>query len=100
MNDLCNLLNTASIDYDESKELEHFASLTTFNKQVLIESDERYQRYLQGINYWYINQVSYEYIKDNIVKFLQIKNTNKNMIIKLKLMKYIDKEFLKILENL
>jgi hypothetical protein len=64
----------------------------------LAKTDERYERYLRGIDIWEMDGVSYEYIRENIKNYLSIDTNESNMKTKLKLMRNIDKKIKEIIE--
>lgn len=97
---ICNQLTNAGLEYDERNELFDFLSLKMAGRSELIKTDERYARYLRGIDIWEINGVSYEYIRENIKVYLSMDSNEENLITKLKLMRKIDKQLKKIIEEL
>lgn len=96
---MCNQLSNAGIEYDERSELYDFLELKMAGKSELVKTDERYARYLRGIDIWEIDGVSYEYIKENIKMFLSIETNDKNLVKKLKLMRKIDKQINEIIQT-
>ena len=77
-------------------------------KRVLIRTDKRYKRYLSDIFNW-LNESSiivnvgksyYDIVEDNICRFLEIENSEKNLISKLELMYTIDMQIYNILQYL
>jgi hypothetical protein len=97
---ICNKMSYAGIEYDERSELFDFLSLKMAGMSDVIKTDERYSRYLRGIDIWEIDGVSYEYIRENIKKYLSIQSNEDNLIKKLKFMRIIDKQLKSIIENL
>ena len=97
---ICNQLSNAGIEYDERNELFDFLSLKMAGKSELVKTDERYLRYLRGIDIWEIDGISYEYIRENIKTFLNMETTDKNLIKKLKMMRKIDKQIKEVIEAL
>lgn len=95
---LCNQMINSGIEYDERKELYEFLELKKAGIKVLRQTDERYTRYLNGIDIWEIDGVSYEYIRENIKKYLNFETNKDNAISKLKLMKLIDTQIKKVIE--
>ena len=73
---LCNQMINSGIEYDERKELYEFLELKKAGIKVLRQTDERYTRYLNGIDIWEIDGVSYEYIRENIKKYLNFETNN------------------------
>jgi hypothetical protein len=100
MDDLCNQLKKkTNVFYDERKELESFFEKDCLDLEDLKESDERYKRYLDGIQVWKSGRKSFEHIRDNIQNFLNLKSTVENMHKKMKLMRIIDEDLMGILLN-
>lgn len=97
---ICNQLTNAGIEYDERNELFDFLALKMAGKSELVKTDERYSRYLRGIDIWEIDGVSYEYIRENIKVYLSMETNEVNLITKLKLMRKIDKQLKKVIEAL
>lgn len=97
---ICNKMSYAGIEYDERSELFDFLSLKMAGMSDVIKTDERYSRYLRGIDIWEIDGVSYEYIRENIKKYLSIQSNEDNLIKKLKFMRIIDKQLKSIIENI
>ncbi len=97
---ICNKMSKTGIEYDERGELFDFLKLKMAGKSELLKTDERYTRYLRGIDIWEIDGVSYEYLRENIKMFLSIELTESNMMIKLKCMRKIDKQLKEVIDNL
>lgn len=97
---ICNKMSYAGIEYDERSELLDFLQLKMAGMSDVIKTDERYSRYLRGIDIWEIDGVSYEYIRENIKKYLSIPSNETNLIKKLKLMRIIDKQIKTVIENI
>ena len=97
---ICQQMSTANIEYDEHTELFDFLHLKLAGKSELYKTDERYSRYLRGIDIWEIDGVCYEYIRENIKRYLSIDTNESNLIIKLKLMRKIDKQIKEVIDNL
>jgi hypothetical protein len=97
---ICDKLSNTMIEYDEYSELFEFLNLKMAGKSDLIKTDERYVRYLRGIDIWIIGNTSYEYIRDNIILYLSLETNNTNLIKKLKLMRTIDLQLKGILDNI
>lgn len=95
---ICNQMLNSGIDYDERTELFDFLQLKLAGKSELAKTDERYARYLRGIDIWEIDGVSYEYIRENIKQYLLIETNDSNVIMKLKLMRKIDKQLKEIID--
>lgn len=95
---ICNKMSNTGIEYDERCELFEFLGLKMAGKSELAKTDERYIRYLRGIDIWEINGVSYEYIRENIIRYLSIDTNDSNLIIKLKLMRKIDKQIKEMID--
>jgi len=97
---LCDKISNSDIEYNERQELEECLSIKVAGKTVLLRTQERYQRYMDGIEIWEIDDISYYHIKDNIVEYLSIPLSNKdNLIIKLKLMRKIDKQIMNMIQT-
>ena len=97
---ICSKMSYAGIEYDERSELFDFLQLKMAGMSDIIKTDERYSRYLRGIDIWEIDGVSYEYIRENIKKYLSIPSNETNLIKKLKLMRIIDKQIKTVIENI
>jgi hypothetical protein len=97
MYDICNKMSNSRI-YDERQEVFDSLNLKFAGKSDLLKADERYMRYLRDIEVWDIYEESYEYVRENIKKYLSIETTDKNLLIKLKMMRMIDKQFKHIIE--
>lgn len=97
---ICNQLINSGIEYDERSELFDFLGLKMAGKSELVKTDERYIRYLRGIDIWEIDGVSYEYIRENIKQFLGMETNEVNLIKKLKMMRKIDKQIKEVIQAL
>jgi hypothetical protein len=97
---LCNQMINSDIEYDERRELYDFLELKKAGVKVIRQTDERYSRYLKGIDIWEIDGESYEYIRENIKTFLNIETIKENLITKLKLMRIIDKQLKEVIERI
>jgi hypothetical protein len=97
---ICNKMSNTGIEYDERSELFDFLGLKMAGKSELVKTDERYIRYLRGIDIWEIDGISYDYICENIKTYFSIELTESNMIMKLKLMRKIDKQIKEVIEKL
>ena len=87
LDSLCDILNISNIEYDEFKELEN----TYNNPQVkLTITIERYERYIKNIDIWVINNISYLYIKDLILDFLNNPSYEKSRIIDCEILSMLD----------
>ena len=88
MDQLIEKMQNVSTEYDEYEELTETGDLKS--------TYERYNRYINGIHLWTIDECDYNYIKNMILEFIFLMNKNdqKNC---LKLMKIIDKELINIL---
>jgi hypothetical protein len=93
------MLNSG-IEYDERNELFDFLQLKLAGKSELNKTDERYIRYLRGVDIWEIDGISYEYIRENIKKYLSIETSESNIIMKLKLMRKIDIQLKEVIEKI
>ena len=100
IDNLCNKMVNSGIEYDERQELYEFLELKKAGIKVLRQSDERYMRYLNGIDIWEIDGVSYEYIRTNIKNYLDLETNKENVIQKLKLMRIIDKQIQEVIEKM
>jgi hypothetical protein len=74
----------------EYQELSDALKLDRIRKIDLKNADERYRRYLNGIDIWTIKGVSYDYIRQNIHTFLSIQATDENFLARIHWMKVID----------
>jgi hypothetical protein len=98
IDDLCKQMKTSvNVIFDERNELERYVYKNKINIDDLIETDERYSRYLRGIEVWKRGKKSYEYIKEDIQKYLILPSDLENLEIKTKYMKKIDKELIDVL---
>ena len=97
---LCDKISSSEIEYDEIQELEECLSIKSAGRKVLLKTQERYEIYISGIEIWEIDDISYYHIKDNIVEYLSIPLSNKEyLIMKLKLMRKIDKQIMKMIQT-
>jgi hypothetical protein len=97
MDDLCELLVNTKLDFDECNELMEFIDMKIISIKEIKKTKERYLRYLKGIDIWEVEGVSYKYIRDNIIDFLNI--CDNDFVQKLKLMKRIDMQIKNMLDN-
>lgn len=86
IDNICNKLINVDIEYNERAELEYFLNIKMAGLSDIIKTDERYTRYIRGINNW----EGYENIERNIKLFLNLESNELNLIKKLKLMRLID----------
>lgn len=92
------------IDYAEYSELKDNVNLKLAGYTELKRTRERYQRYLEGITIWDIDELNIEawYLRDLIVIFVKettcIKNDKVFLIKYLKMMKRIDSELKKVVD--
>ncbi len=100
IDDLCNHMNKSTkIFYDERKELEYYLNKQDIQIQDLKETDERYQRYLRGIDVWKRGKKNFEFIRDDIQVYLSLPSNSLNLKIKSKLMNKIDQDLMSVLLN-
>jgi hypothetical protein len=86
LENICDKLIDVNIEYDERCELNYFLNIKIAGLSDIKKTDERYSRYLRGINNW----EGCENIVRNIKIFLKIESNDCNLIKKLKLMRLID----------
>jgi hypothetical protein len=96
---ICSKMSYAEIGYDERSELFEYLELKKAGLSDVIKTDERYVRYLRGIDIWEIDGVSYEYIKNNIQKYLNVPSNEQNLMKKLKWMRIIDKQLQEVIQD-
>ena len=95
-NNLEELMAKTNINYNELNDLQVASNLNRVNKDFIKQTEERYHRYLTGIEVWQ----NHENLKDAIYRFLSLPyNTRDEMIVKVKLMRKIDIAFLKIINE-
>lgn len=99
IDDLCKKMSDAQVEFNERQELYNFLDMKKAGIKVLKITDERYLRYIKGIDNWEIDGVSYEYIRENIKMYLDLQTNKENLISKLKLMRTIDKQLRDVIEN-
>jgi hypothetical protein len=97
--DLCELLDYTSMNYDERKELYEHLTNKIVNMDTIHDTDDRYNRYLRGIDVWHDKKNNYEFIKNDMISYLQIPSTEENFMIKYRLMRKIDHAFQQVLEK-
>ena len=103
---LCNELQKTSITIEENSELtelQNMVNLKTFGMDVLNKTVVRYNRYLEEIEVWEINDKCCLYIKDTIMLFLNESYkdiSNQNIVYRLQLMRYIDSEIMNSIQNM
>jgi len=85
---------------NEVEELVDYLKLKLAGEEELLNTEERYLRYVKGIDIWEVNGVSYTYILQNIKTFLNIETNQQNLVKKLKLMRKIDKELKKVIDKM
>lgn len=86
LDNICDKLINVNIEYNERHELDYFLNRKMAGLSDLKRTDERYARYLRGINNW----DGCENIERNIKIFLNLESNDLNLIKKLKLMRLID----------
>jgi hypothetical protein len=99
MNELCSKMKKSGIQFDEGQELYSFYEKNRFTLSDIKETNERYQRYLDGISCWQQRGKSYEYVRDNIITYLRIPTNKETLELKLQWMKKIDFQLIEILER-
>lgn len=90
IDNLSNILEKSNIEYDEIFELKQSINNNIYNYNITYE---RYERYIRGITIWEINDISYNYIKEMILEYLNTYD-NKSLAIQ------IDKELLNMINNI
>jgi len=83
---ICDKLIDVNIEYNERYELDYFLNIKMAGLSDVKKTDERYSRYLRGINNW----EGCKNIEKNIKIFLSLESNDLNLIKKLKLMRLID----------
>jgi hypothetical protein len=97
VDELCKQMKKSTrIFYDERKELEFYLEKKNIDQEDIIQTTERYERYLRGIEVWKRGRKSFEYIRDDIIQFLSL---NLTMDSKINLMRKIDKDLMDVLLN-
>jgi hypothetical protein len=86
LDSICDKLVNVDIEYDERHELDYFLNLKMAGLSDIKKTDERYRRYLRGINDW----EGCKNIEKKIKIFLNLESNDCNLIKKLKLMRLID----------
>lgn len=97
--DICNKISEIKIEYDECQVLFDYIEKKIFTKTELKNTQKRYLRYLEGIDIWVIDGVSYEYIYQNIITFLNMYDANCGSKELVYLMRVIDMQLKTILEK-
>lgn len=89
MNNICDCMSDIYIttEYDSLIEAKYSIS----------EIEYRYNRYIDSIKIWYINDINCEFIRDKIIFWLNIKTNGDNINYKISLAKEIDNEIKKLL---
>lgn len=99
ISDICDQISEIKINYDECQELFDYIEKQIFNKTELKNTQKRYLRYLEGIDIWVIDGVSYEYIYENIITFLNMYEANCGTKELVHLMRIIDMQLKGMLEK-
>jgi hypothetical protein len=94
---LCKMMKSSSVEFDEREELEDFVSKKYMNLDDISQTDDRYRRYLEGIQCWIYKGKSFLYIKEGLEQFIQIPSIPENFSKKVKWMRKIDKEIMNVL---
>lgn len=97
MDDLCDQFININLEFDECKELMKYIEMNFISIKEIKKSKERYLRYLKGIDIWEVEGVSYKYIRDNIIDFLNVNDDD--YVQRLTLMKKIDMQIKIMLDN-
>lgn len=95
MDRLCKELSELSIDYDEC----HLLLNAKYTPKNINDIRIRYQRYLDEIEYWRVDNTSYDNIKNNIIFYMSQDTTKENINLILELAKIIDEQLKKILKK-
>jgi hypothetical protein len=91
MDCLVEIFNSHNI-IDERDEL-LYSDYKRYSEMRLIKrTTGRYNRYISGIDIWQVGDVSYDYIRQNIMTYLSIQTNQENIPIKLKWMEIIDNQ--------
>ena len=77
---------------DEREELDYSNNRRYSEMRLIKNATERYKRYISGIDIWQVGDISYDYIRDNIMSYLSIQINQENIPIKLKWMDIIDNQ--------
>ena len=77
---------------DERDELNYSNNKIYTEIRVIKNATERYNRYLSGIDIWQVGDISYDYIRDNIMTYLSIQTIQENIPSKLRWMEIIDNQ--------
>lgn len=98
IDELCTKMSNSEIYYDERQEVFDSLNLKFAGKSDLIKAEERYKRYLKDVEVWYVYEICFEHVREDILKFINIKTNEENLLIKLKMMRKIDRHIKHIIE--
>jgi hypothetical protein len=99
LDDICSSMENTKVKFHEGNELYSFYNKEKYDIHDVYETDDRYQRYLRGIDCWIRGGKSYEYIRDGIMDYLKYPTNLQTIDIKIKLMKIIDLQIINVLEK-
>ena len=77
---------------DERDELNYSDYKRYSEMRIINRTTERYKRYISGIDIWQVGDISYDYIRDNIMTYLSIQTIEENIPSKLRWMEIIDNQ--------
>ena len=77
---------------DERDELNYSNNKIYSEIRLIKNATERYNRYISGIDIWQVGDISYDYIRDNIMTYLSIQINQENIPSKLRWMEIIDNQ--------
>jgi len=77
---------------DERDELNYSDYKRYSEMRIINRTTERYKRYISGIDIWQVGDISYDYIRDNIMTYLSIQINQENIPSKLRWMEIIDNQ--------
>lgn len=98
VDNLCEMMDGNSVEYNEVKELAYFVELEVVTDSDMKATDDRYVRYLRNIGCWTVDGISYEHIREWIYTYLNLSGDN-NLLQKLELMMMIDYEFYNLVKT-
>lgn len=102
---LCDDMSNINIKYNEFNELKEAINIVQTvdycsdkARYIVEKTQERYIRYLKHVKVWKHDCESCHYLRDKIIKFINIPIVNfESIYIKIDLMKYIDLDIMKII---
>lgn len=99
LEDICSSMENAQVHFHEGNELYSFYNKENYDIFDIYETNDRYQRYLRGIDCWIRGGKSYEYIRDHIIEYLKYPTNLQTLDLKIKLMRKIDLQLINVLEK-